>query len=190
MEAIRRNADGDIDPVTRVKGVRNLELRQVALLREAWFWRDVVARERDRAPFRVAGDSALLEVVHERPQNIPALGRVSGFSPQLAERSGKELLHRLEQIDILDDSELVGYPRAPAGPRRPPPDVEEVANRLKAIRNEVAEALGVARGVLMSNTVILEIARIHPRSAEELAGVAGVRLWQSETLADRFLGVL
>jgi ribonuclease D len=190
MEALRWNADGDVDPVTRVKGARDLELRQVALLREAWLWRDEVARAGDRAPFRVAGDPALLEVVRERPRDVSALGRVRGFSPQLAERSGKVLLDRLEQTDRLDDSELVGYPRGPAGPRRPQPEVEEIANRLKAIRNDVAQALGIDRGVLMSNTVILEIARIRPHSAEELAGVTGVRRWQLETLADGFLGVL
>ena len=190
MEALRWNSDGDVDPVTKIKGVRNFELRDVALLREAWLWRDEVARARDRAPFRVAGDPALLEVVRERPRDVSALARVRGFSPQLAERSGAELLDRLEQTDRLDDSELVGYPRGPSGPRRPPPAVEEIANRLKVIRNEAAEALGIARGVLMSNTVILEIAHIHPRSVEELTRIAGVRRWQSETLADRFLAVL
>jgi len=190
MEALRWNSTGDVDPVTRIKGARNLELRDVALVREAWLWRDEVARARDRAPFRVAGDPALLEVVGERPRNVSALGRIRGFSSQLAERSGKELLDRLEQTDRLDDSELVGYPRGPAGPRRPSPEVEEIANRLKAVRNEVAVTLGIDRGVLMSNTVILEIAQVNPSSVEELAGVPGVRRWQSETLADRFLGVL
>ncbi len=190
MEALRWNADGDVDPVTKIKGVRNFELREVALIREAWLWRDEVARARDRAPFRVAGDRVLLEVVRERPRDVSALARVRGFSPQLAERSGKKLLDRLEQTDRLDDSELVGYPLGPAGPRRPPPEIEEIANRLKVIRNEAAEALGIARGVLMSNTVILEIARIHPSSGEELAGITGVRRWQTETLADRFLTVL
>ena len=190
MEALRWNADGDVDPVTKIKGVRNFELREVALIREAWLWRDEVARARDRAPFRVAGDRVLLEVVRERPRDVSALARVRGFSPQLAERSGRKLLDRLEQTDRLDDSELVGYPRGPSGPRRPPPAVEEIANRLKVIRNEAAEALGIARGVLMSNTVILEIAHIHPRSVEELTRIAGVRRWQSETLADRFLAVL
>ena len=188
MEALRWDADDDVDPVTRVKGVRDFELRQVALVREAWLWRDEVAHARDRAPFRVAGDPVLLEVVRERPRSTSALGRIRGFSPQLAERSGKELLDRLEQTDRLDDSELVGYPRGPTGPRRPQPEVEEIANRLKVIRNDAAQALGIDRGVLMSNTVILEIAQIHPRSVEELEGVTGVRRWQSETLAERFFG--
>ena len=190
MESLRWNDAGEVDPVTRIKGVRDLDLRQVALLREAWYWRDEVARTRDRAPFRVAGDPALIEVVRERPPDISALARVSGFSPQLAERSGRTLLDRLDKTDRLDDSELVGYARGPIGPRRPQPEVEEVANRLKAIRNEVAVELGVDRGVLMSNTVILEIALVHPRSEEELAGIDGVRHWQVETLADRFLAAL
>ncbi len=190
MEALRWNNDGDVDPVTKIKGLRDFELREVALLREAWLWRDEVARARDRAPFRVAGDPALLEVVRERPRDVSALGRISGVSPQLAERSGKELLDRLEQTDRLDDSKLVGYPRGPSGPRRPTPEVEDIANRLKTIRNETAEALGIARGVLMSNTVILEIARVQPSSVDELEAITGVRHWQAETMADRILAAL
>ena len=190
MEALRWTTDGDVDPVTKIKGLRDFELREVALLREAWLWRDGVARTRDRAPFRVAGDPALLEVVRGRPRDISALGRVSGFSPQLAERSGKELLDRLEQTDRLDDSKLVGYPRGPARPPRPSPEVEDIANRLKVIRNETAEALGIARGLLMSNTVILEIARTQPSSVDEFEKITGVRRWQAETLADRILAVL
>jgi ribonuclease D len=190
MEGIRWNANGDVDPVTRVKGVRAFELRDVALVREAWLWRDEIAQARDRAPFRVAGDPVLLEVVRDRPRTVPELARVGGFSPALANQSGGELLDRLERIDRLDDSDLVGYPSGPAGPRRPDPEVEEVANRLKGVRNQAAEALGIDRGVLMSNTVILEIARIHPRSEEELRGVEGVKRWQSETMSERLLAVL
>jgi ribonuclease D len=190
MEALRWNHDGEVDPVTKVKGVSKFDLRQVALVREAWLWRDEIARARDRAPFRVAGDPVLLEVVSERPPDTAALARLSGFSPQLADRSGRGLLDRLERIDRLDDSELEGYPRGPSGPRRASPEVEAIANRLKAVRNEVAEALEISRGVLMSNTVILEIARIRPHSVEELEGVARVRRWQTEVLGDRFLAVL
>ena len=190
METLRWHSDGEVDPVTKIKGVRKFELRDVALIREAWLWRDEVARARDRAPFRVAGDPAILEIVRERPRDVSALARIHGFSPQLAERAGRKLLDRLERTDGLDDSELVGYPRGPSGPRRPPPAVEEVANRLKVVRNEAAEALGIARGVLMSNTVILEIALVHPGSVEELAQIEGVRHWQLETLADRFLAAL
>jgi ribonuclease D len=190
MESLRWKTNGDVDPVTKIKGIRNFDIRDVALLREAWRWRDDIARSRDRAPFRVAGDPVLLEVVRERPGNISALERVQGFSRQLAERSGQALLDRLEETDKIDESELVGYPRSAPGPRRPSPEVEEVANRLKGVRNEAAEALGLARGVLMSNTVISEIARIHPNSAEEFTGVEGVRRWQAEMLSDRFLAVL
>ncbi len=190
MEKIRWNNDADVDPVTKVKGMRGFELREVALVREAWLWRDEIARERDRAPFRVAGDPTLLEVVRERPSTTSELAKIRGFSPELAQRSGKPLLDRLEQIDRLDESDLVGYPKGPAGPRRPQPEEEEIALRLKRVRNEAAESLGIDRGVLMSNTVILEIARVRPGTIEELTGVAGVKRWQSETLGDQLLATL
>ena len=38
--------------------------------------------------------------------------------------------------------------------------------------------------------VILEIARVHPRSLDQLGDVAGVRRWQAEAFGDRLLAVL
>ncbi len=39
MESLRWSEEGKADPVTKVKRARYLELREVALLREAWLWR-------------------------------------------------------------------------------------------------------------------------------------------------------
>ncbi len=191
MESIRWSEDGKTDPVTRVKKARYLDLRDVALLREAWLWRDEIARKRDRAPFRVAADPVLLEIVATRPGDVAALAATSGFSPQLAERSGKALLTRLEQVDRMEDADLLGYPRtARSGPGRPPPEVEEVAERLKVVRNRCSDELGIARGTLASNTVLLEIARAGPQNATELLAVQGVRRWQVEALGDALVQAL
>ena len=191
MESIRWSEDGKTDPVTRVKKARYLELRNVALLREAWLWRDEIARKRDRAPFRVAADPVLLEVVQKRPTSVSGLAGMSGFSPQLAERSGKALLSRLERVDRLEEAELVGYPRGDrSGPGRPPPEVEELAERLKVARNRKSDELGIARGSLASNTLLLEIARCGPKNSAELLAVRGVRRWQVEALGDALMQVL
>ena len=187
----RWNDVGDVDPVTKVKGARYMALHEVALLREACLWRDEIARRLDRALFRVAGDKALLNAVQERPRDRSALARVDGFPSRLAERSGRELLERLEAIDRLEDDELVGYPRGEAtGPGRPPPELEEVVDRLKAVRNRKAAELGIERGSLMSNTVLLTIARNHPRTEGELLAVDGVRHWQAEAFAQEILTAL
>jgi ribonuclease D len=191
MEAIRWSEDGRSDPVTRVKKARYLDVRDVALVREAWLWRDEIAQRRDRAPFRVAADAVLLEVVQARPSDVAGLAALSGFSPQLAERSGKALLGRLERVDQLEDGELVGFPKGDrSGPGRPSPEVEEVAERLKVARNMKSDELGIARGSLASNTLLLDIARSGPKNAAELVAVPSVRNWQVEALGDALINVL
>lgn len=183
--------DEDADPVEGVKAARDMPPRDVAVLREALEWRDEVARSRDKAPFRIAGDGALLAVVDERPSSPEALGRVKGFSPALAREAGQDLLDRIERIRGLPDGEIEGYPkRRRTGPGRPPPEVEARADRLRKARNRRADELGVDRGVLMPNATLVEVAQAEPRSTVELERVEGVRRWQVEALGDELLSVL
>lgn len=183
--------DEDADPVEGVKAARDLPPREVAGLREALEWRDEIAREQDRAPFRVAGDRALLRIVAERPSSPEAMADVKGVSSALAREAGADLIRRLERVRSLPDDEIEGYPRRQrTGPGRPPPEVEERADRLRRVRNRRADELGVDRGTLMPNATLLEVARAEPSSPEALERVEGVRKWQIEALGDGLLSAL
>lgn len=183
--------DEDADPVEGVKAARDLPPREVAGLREALEWRDEIAREQDRAPFRVAGDRALLRIVAERPSSPEAMADVKGVSSALAREAGADLIRRLERVRSLPDDEIEGYPRRQrTGPGRPPPEVEERADRLRRVRNRRADELGVDRGTLMPNATLLEVARAEPSSPEALERVEGVRKWQIEALGDELLSAL
>ncbi|MEX0980258.1 MAG: HRDC domain-containing protein [Gemmatimonadota bacterium] len=191
LEDIRWVESPEEDPVARFKELRELEPREVAALREALVWRDEVAREKDRAPFRIAGNPVLLEVVREHPRNVGELGRVSGFSPALAHSDGKDLLRRLDRIAALPDAELISAPpRVRNGPGRPLPEVEELAQRLKVVRNRRAEELGIDRGTVLSNGLLLEVAQRAPRDRAGLEAIPGIRKWQVEALGDGLLEVL
>lgn len=183
--------DEDADPVEGVKAARDLAPREVAGLREALKWRDEIAREQDRAPFRVAGDRALLRIVAERPSSPEAMADVKGVSSALAREAGGDLIRRLERVRSLPDDDIEGYPRRQrTGPGRPPPEVEERADRLRRVRNRRADELGVDRGTLMPNATLLEVARAEPSSPEALERVEGVRKWQIEALGDELLSAL
>ena len=179
------------DPVVRVRGARDLTPREVAFLREALAWRDGIAHARDKAPFRIAGDQALLEVVVRRPGTPGQLAEVRGFNRALASQEGQDLLERMAGVALLPDGDIVPYPRrARTGPGRPTPDAEERAVRLKEVRNRRADELGIDRGMLLPNTVLFEIARREPRSPDELDAVPGLRRWQSEALGETLLATL
>jgi len=184
LESIRWEEDDDEeDPVVRVKAARDMSAREITGLREALAWRDRVARERDRAPFRIAGDDVLVSAVRERPVSTHELGKLRGMNRSLAEQEGAALLERLARVDQLPESQLVGYPEIERnGRRRPPPEVEERTDRLRRVRNRRSDELGIDRGTLLSNAVLREIAEHEPGSADELEAVPGVKRWQVEAL--------
>ncbi|WP_405284314.1 HRDC domain-containing protein [Gaopeijia maritima] len=191
LEEVRWEGDSEEDPVVRVKAARDMTPRGVALLRAALAWRDEVAKKRDKAIFRIASDQVLIDVVTDRPRSVGALANTKGMNGRLAEEEGAALLERLEAVDAIAEADLEGYPpRVRTGPGRPPPEVEELADRLKSVRNSRAESLGIDRGTLLPNAALLEIARVGPRSAEELSSVAGLRQWQLEVVGPGLLKIL
>lgn len=188
----RPEPDGEPeDPVTRVKGARDLSPREVTALREALEWRDRLAREKDRAPFRVVGDQPLVEAVLRRPLDQRELSEIKGFPGGLARAHGTDLLDRFDRVAQLPDDRLRPYPRNNRrGPGRPPPEVEALAERLKAARNRRSEELGLDRGTLLPNATVLAVALGAPGTLEELARVDGMRRWQVEAVGQALLDVL
>lgn len=192
LEEVRweEEEDGE-DPVLKVKGARDLPPRDVTALREALAWRDRIARERDRAPFRVAGDPALVAAAQRRPRSLDELSGIKGMNPRLVRDTGRDLVERLGRVEAMPEGSLEPYPRRERnGPGRPPPEVEALAERLKSARNRRADELGIDRGALVPNAMLLEIARVRPRDEDELRAVPGMRNWQVEAMGDALLAVL
>lgn len=179
------------DPVVRIRGARHLSSRQLTALREALAWRDEIARARDRATFRVIAEGPLIEAVAAAPQSVAELLAIKGFPSRLAEEEGAALVDRLARVAHMRDEELRGYPRsARRGVARPTPEMEALAEKLKNARNRKADELKLPRGALLSNAVVLEIARAAPRSLEALAAVEGMRRWKAEALGEDFLELI
>ena len=68
--------------------------------------------------------------------------------------------------------------------------MEELANRLKTVRNRVAAELGLDRGVLMPNAALLDLARTAPDTEEGLRQVDGVKGWQAAVVGPEMLPLL
>ena len=179
------------DPVVRVKGARELTPRQVTALRKALEWRDEIAREKDRALFRVVADAPLIEAVSRHPRSTDELADIKGFPKGLAREAGRALVQALDAVVAMPDHALVPYPRnRRRGTGRPPPELEGMVERLKDVRNRRAEAIGLPRGTLLANAVIEAIARVEPRTEEELLAVEGMRRWKTDVVGAELLAEL
>jgi ribonuclease D len=180
---------GDQDAYLRLKNTRDLKPREMAALRELYNWREEVARRRDVATFRVVGNEVLIAVARTLPRDGRALHRTQGLPSSIADRYGEELLAAVQRALELPESAL---PQRLRGPRRPPPDpaLEERAERLRRARDAAAESLNLDRGFLMPRHQLEEMARLQPKSAEEMLQVSDMRRWQVEALGDGLLNAM
>jgi len=166
----------------KVKGARDLPPRGMAILRELHAWREGVAREQDRATFRVLGNQGLLEMSANPPAGFSALKNVTGISEGLAQRRGREIMAAVEAGLAVPEAELPRWPRSPRWERDP--ELEARVEALKEARNRRAEALELDPGFIMSRAQLEEVGRARPRSTAELAALPGVRNWQVEAIGD------
>ena len=173
----------------RLKGTRDLKPRQLAALRELYGWREGAAEARDVATFRVLSNEVLLELARRLPEDASQMEGIVGLTATMIERRGSELLAAVQRAAALQESEL---PRFPRGPRRPPPDAEfdARADKLRAVRDRVADELVLDRGFLMPRGQLEQIAREKPRSVAELRKLEGIREWQVEVMGAELVAAI
>jgi ribonuclease D len=188
LEGLRWAPDAEVGAFLRMKGARDLNRRELAVLRELVAWRDMVAGQLDRATFRVIGNEALFEMARTAPRTRDALIAVKGMPRGIVESRADELLDAVARALALPDAELPRFPRAPRWDRDP--DFDDRVARLKAVRDAAATRLELDPGVLFSRDRLESSARRNPTSVEELAEVPDVRRWQVEVLGEDLVRAL
>ena len=172
----------------RVKGARDLNRRELAVLRELVPWRDAVAGSLDRATFRVLGNEQLLDIARTQPRTKEALAKVKGMPRAVLEQRGEELLDAVKRALAVPEAELPKFPRAARWDRDPEFDARVSA--LKTARDAAAKRLQLDPGVLCSRDRLEAVARRNPATVEEVAEVNELRRWQVAELAEAFVEAL
>ncbi len=177
LEDIRPAAADQAEPGwLRLKGAKALRGRELAILREVWEWRESAARRADRATFRILNNEPMLAMAKNPPIDVAALKAIPGVSSDQAERRGRELLAAVKRGLDLPEGDL---PRLARTPRRAPDLAFEARlERLKAARNVLALKYDLPPGVVCPNGTLEAIARVDPKTPEELAAVPELRRWQ------------
>ena len=188
LEATRWDADDAANAFLRMKGARDLNRRELAILRELVAWRDEAARKADRATFRVLGNEPLLEIVRAKPSTREALGPIKGMPRSLLDRSANDLLEAVRRGLAIPDADLPRFPKALRWERDP--DFDARASALRTVRDAAATRLDMDPGVLCSRDRLEAVARRNPQSMDELREIPELRRWQIEELGPEFLKAL
>ena len=188
LEATRWESEESGMAFMRMKGARDLNRRELAVLGELTAWRNVVAAEQDRATFRIIGNEPLFEIVKVLPRDKATLGAIKGMPRGILESRGSELIAAIERGLAVPEADLPRFPRAARWDRDPDFDIRVSA--LKTVRDRVAEDLDLDPGVLCARDRLEAVARAKPQTLEDFDRIPELRRWQVEVLAPDFLEVL
>ncbi|MFY1679332.1 MULTISPECIES: ribonuclease D [unclassified Streptomyces] len=177
------------DPWRRTSGMHKVRRRrQLAVVRELWQARDLVARRRDVSPGKVLSDAAIVEAALALPTDARTLAALNGFG-RVNRRQLEQWQSAVDRARSLPESRLPHPGQAVPGP--PPPrawaDKDPVAAaRLTAARGAVtalAERLDLPPENLVTPDTVRRVCWEPPAvvSAETVADALsahGARPWQ------------
>ncbi len=75
-----------------MKGARGLGEAQLELLEILWLGRERLAIELNRAPFKIIGEQAMVEVALRSPTDLETLRKVPGVGDLIVRRLGPEIV--------------------------------------------------------------------------------------------------
>ena len=188
LEGTKWGDDDSANAFLRIKGARDLTRRELAVLRELVPWRDAIARQLDRATFRVVGNEQLLDIARQQPATRETLAAIKGMPRALLEARGNELLDAVKRGLAVSDADLPRFPKAARWDRDPDFDVRVSA--LKTVRDEAATRLDLDPGVLCARDRLEAVARKNPKNRGELETIVELRQWQRAVLGESFLNAL
>jgi ribonuclease D len=177
-----RSAARPADPEAwRVKGSGSLARRELAFLKELAQARDRMARESDRALFRVFSAEDLIRLA-----KLAAADSESALRQFPRALPGAHLREFGAAIRNAQAAPPEQWPGPPEPGRRADPRLEKRVRELTARRDLVAAALQLEPSFLASRMAIARVAESRPRTEAELFESLESR-WRSGALADVFL---
>jgi len=175
----------DPDDFWRIKGAKDLEPQQQAILRELFVLRDKIARRIDRPPFKVMTDITLIRLAREQPRYVSQLELIKGMGEKLVQYNSADILAAIRNGQNAPEPQY--HP-----PNNHAPDESTMTRyeTLRQWRNDLAAQRGVEPDVILSNNSLMMIARRNPNSLASLTQMGVLGTWQFETYGRTLLHVL
>lgn len=190
------------DPWRRTSGMHKVRRRrQLAVVRELWQTRDLIAQKRDVSPGKVLSDAAIVEAALALPANVHALAGLNGYGHRMGRRQLEQWQAAVDRAKALPDAALPQPGQPVTGP--PPPRAwadkdPAAAARLSAARAAVsalAEQLTMPQENLIAPDTVRRLCWEPPQVVDaETVGAAlvgyGARPWQVEQVTPVLVAAL
>jgi ribonuclease D len=189
QEQIRFNEkDGDEEPFRRLKGLGALDRRSLAVVRALYDFRDGLAREADRPPFKIFGNDLIFELARIKPTSTQEFNSIKGVSGYHRGRFGKDIVRLVKEAMAIPDEELPEKSESKTWLRDR--EMETRIDRMKKARDKIAKDLKVDASVLAPRHVLVSVAEAQPQEPADLDRVPIMRNWQKALLGQALIDAL
>jgi ribonuclease D len=188
LETIRWTERDDEEPFRRLKGIGGLDRRALAVIRALYDFRDRLAREADRPPFKIFSNDTIIDAAKTKPQKDEDLAKMKALSPGHRRQFGRDIVRLVREAMALPEEALPE--RGESKPWLRDKEVEGRINALKKVRDKYAAELKIDPAVVAPRHVLAAVAALRPKSAGELDAIPAMRNWQKELLGAELVAVL
>ena len=180
---IKASSEPQAQEVWRVKGARDLNPRQAAILQELARYREAKAAAADVPLFKIIGDSTLTAIAVKRPSTPADFKGIAGMTPGQIQRHGKGLL------DAVKRGEHAPPLRRPM---RAPYDEAfvERLDKLRAWRKNAAKEMEVESDVVLPRDLMEAAARVNPKKLSEVERLMASVPWRLKQYGEQIVKAL
>lgn len=153
------------EDVWRVKGSRDLNASEMSLLEALNHTREMLAEKRNRPPFKIFGDTAMVTIALAMPQSLTQLSQLKVLSPHQVKRFGSVIVNT-----VLRWQENPGKLYRPAN-HRIAEDQFDRFEGLMDLRKNIGHQEGVPSNLILSREMVEKMAKVDPDNLESLKEV-------------------
>ena len=171
----------------RIKGDRDLDAAQAAVLQVLLIWREGVAKRKDIPPFKIIPNEMLLKLAESEQEEVDvAMAGIltqrlrALYSPEI-----QKALNRGRSSAPWSCSTDQGGEN-----RRLNRSAEKRLTRLKEWRNHFSHDMRLDPGVMLPNAVMEAVAIANPHDLAELIGAGMLKRWQLQLFGEALLQIL
>ncbi len=176
----REPREFDPDDFWNLKGARDLEPQNAAVLRELYVMRDERSRTADLPPFRIVSDATLVALARRAPRSLSDVDGIKGFTPLVRRRIGAAVIDAIKRGRSKKEARP---PRSPRGQgRRRTAAFKARVDRLRAWRKARSAALGLDPGVLFPQSTLEALAACGLDGLDNPEPIPGMRQWRRRLL--------
>jgi ribonuclease D len=166
----------------RFSARKDLSTRELTVLNELCGFRDHIAEQMDRPPFKVVDDDTLLAIARNVPEKDVDLAGI-GMTPKQIRLWGHDILSAVKRgvtAPLVVREQI----------RRPNDAILRRLEKLKNWRKTMAKEAGVESDVILPKVYLNPLAESAPKSIEDIRSILADSPWRSQQYGAQILKIL